>query len=247
MPSNSSSYAYTVTANDDALSGVLSQSETGSDRYSLLETFNNVANTSSGSTPGNMNFSTFGQPFVDPDAIQTYQNRANQIAGLRHAAIVQLTVSNQAQIVIIQYYRNQNIIDDVEANQMRADEQVRYQTQFVSIHSYYNSLDQQNRGFFLSGAYGPPPSPGGLNPTMPPVANFDSMAPSTLPPGIFSLPPAGNPGILDYLNGHIGVLYSNDRGGPYVGINVGTGVPRLYNPTGGNPGAPPIPPPLNPP
>ena len=65
--SNSGSYGYTLTASTDAPSGVLSQTETGSDRYGLLETFNNVANTSSGSTPGNMNFSPFGQPFVDPN------------------------------------------------------------------------------------------------------------------------------------------------------------------------------------
>ena len=142
---------YTLVANDDNASGELSNRKRAATAMVYWQAFNNVANVGASSTPGNMNYSPYGQPFVDPDAIQTYQKIApNQIAGLRHAAIVQLTVSNQAQIVIIQYYRNQNIIDDVEANQMRADEQVRYQTQFVSIHSYYNSLDQQNRGFFLS-------------------------------------------------------------------------------------------------
>ena len=64
--STSGYYSYTLVANDDNASGELSESETGSDRYGLLQAFNNVANAGASSTPGNMNYSPYGQPFVDP-------------------------------------------------------------------------------------------------------------------------------------------------------------------------------------
>jgi hypothetical protein len=50
----------------DARAGLLSQTETGSDRYSLLEQFNNVANTGSGNQAGNMDYSPYGQAYADP-------------------------------------------------------------------------------------------------------------------------------------------------------------------------------------
>ena len=46
--------------------GSVSQSETGEDRFSLLQQFNNVADTSSGSGPGHLDFHPFGAAFVDP-------------------------------------------------------------------------------------------------------------------------------------------------------------------------------------
>ncbi len=56
----------TLTETSDARAGLLSQSEAGSDRYSLLQNFVNVANTTSSNQPGNMDYLTFGEPFVDP-------------------------------------------------------------------------------------------------------------------------------------------------------------------------------------
>ena len=55
-------------------SGSFTLSESGSDRYHLLEAFNDVSNTGGGKTPGNMDFHPFGLPFVDPDA----NNESNQ-------------------------------------------------------------------------------------------------------------------------------------------------------------------------
>jgi YwqJ-like deaminase len=68
LPSGTGTIAYTVQETADARSGDLRQSETGQDRYALLECFNNVSNTGNGNSPGNMNYSPFGDPFVDPDA-----------------------------------------------------------------------------------------------------------------------------------------------------------------------------------
>jgi hypothetical protein len=65
-PSSSGTIGSTLTESSDARAGVLSQSETGSDRYSLLQNFINVANTG-GNAPGNMDYYIFGEPFVDPN------------------------------------------------------------------------------------------------------------------------------------------------------------------------------------
>jgi hypothetical protein len=51
---------------EDATSGTLTQALTGLDRYGILEYWNDVSNTGSGKTPGNMNFSPVGRAFVDP-------------------------------------------------------------------------------------------------------------------------------------------------------------------------------------
>jgi hypothetical protein len=64
--SNSGTISYGEQATVDPRSGVLSATLSGGNRYSLLEKFNNVANSSSGQTPGNMNFLVVGEPFVDP-------------------------------------------------------------------------------------------------------------------------------------------------------------------------------------
>jgi len=61
----SDSLSYTVQETGDWRAGSLSQSETGCDRYGLLEQFDNVSNTASGAAPGHLNFSPFGLPFSD--------------------------------------------------------------------------------------------------------------------------------------------------------------------------------------
>jgi len=61
----SDSLSYTVQETGDWRAGLLSQSETGCDRYGLLEQFDNVSNTGSGSAPGHLNFSPVGMPFSD--------------------------------------------------------------------------------------------------------------------------------------------------------------------------------------
>ena len=61
LGSGSGAIGYTATESTDERSGDFSESETGSDRYALLEHFNNVANTGGGNTPGNMNFLPVGE------------------------------------------------------------------------------------------------------------------------------------------------------------------------------------------
>jgi hypothetical protein len=63
VPSGTISYSTLESA--DFLGAVFSQTQTGTDRYGLLEHFVDVSDASSGNTPGKMNFSAFGQPFVD--------------------------------------------------------------------------------------------------------------------------------------------------------------------------------------
>ncbi len=63
-----SGYSYTVTETADARSGYRTQAESGTDRYSLVPYFVNVSDTDNADMPGNMDYSPFGQPFVDPSA-----------------------------------------------------------------------------------------------------------------------------------------------------------------------------------
>ena len=63
--------SYTLVESGDALVGSFSQSETGTDRYGLVEAFDNVANDASGNTPGNVNFHGVGLPFRDPTEKKT--------------------------------------------------------------------------------------------------------------------------------------------------------------------------------
>ncbi len=65
LGSGSPSYAYVVTEDSDPRAGVLIQAETGSDRYDLLELWQNVANVGA-NEEGNMDYSPYGQPFADP-------------------------------------------------------------------------------------------------------------------------------------------------------------------------------------
>ena len=63
------SYSLTETAN--VLTGDFSESETGTDRYGLLQQFDNIAQTSGTSTPGHMNYNPFGDAFVDDAAAKS--------------------------------------------------------------------------------------------------------------------------------------------------------------------------------
>ena len=65
----SGSYGYTLTEVGNWQAGSVSQSATGEDRYGLLQQFNNVADTSSGSGPGHLDFHPFGAAFVDPPTL----------------------------------------------------------------------------------------------------------------------------------------------------------------------------------
>jgi hypothetical protein len=58
------SYSYGLQESGDWKSGSLSQTETGQDRYSLLQGFTNVSNAAKG-TPGNLDYSPSGMPFSD--------------------------------------------------------------------------------------------------------------------------------------------------------------------------------------
>src|SRR5262249_38669037 len=57
------SYSYDLTESGDYRLGSLSQSETGSDRYGLLELFNNPATANNGGA-GTVDFTPFGAPFT---------------------------------------------------------------------------------------------------------------------------------------------------------------------------------------
>src|SRR5262249_38158951 len=46
-------------------SGSLTQTETGTDRYKLLQGFKNVSNAAEGAGPGNLDYSPYGMPFSD--------------------------------------------------------------------------------------------------------------------------------------------------------------------------------------
>src|SRR5262249_52527431 len=62
----SGSTSFTLAESGSSRGGSLSQTETGSDRYSLLQSFDNVANTAGAGTPGHLDFSPAGLPFTDP-------------------------------------------------------------------------------------------------------------------------------------------------------------------------------------
>jgi hypothetical protein len=66
LPSGSGTIGYHVNQTGDPHSGTFASTETGTDRYGLLEAFKDVSNTQNGQTPGHMNFYPFGQAFVDP-------------------------------------------------------------------------------------------------------------------------------------------------------------------------------------
>ena len=84
LPNGSGNISYSVQESGDERAGLLSQSETGTDRYGLLQVFNNVANTGA-STPGYLDFSPVGLPFsdLDPKSAETAIETALRLAGQR--------------------------------------------------------------------------------------------------------------------------------------------------------------------
>jgi hypothetical protein len=65
-PTDNDDYGYEWTQTGDPHSGTFDLSQTGTDRYDLLEDFFDISNTQAGQTPGHMNVYPFGQTFVDP-------------------------------------------------------------------------------------------------------------------------------------------------------------------------------------
>jgi hypothetical protein len=65
MIPGSGTNSYSLTESANVLTGDFSISETGTDRYGLLQEFDNIAQTSGTSAPGHMNYSPFGDVFVD--------------------------------------------------------------------------------------------------------------------------------------------------------------------------------------
>jgi hypothetical protein len=79
LTNGSGSYSYGLQESGDWKSGSLSQSETGQDRYSLLQGFTNVSNAAKG-TPGNLDYSPFGMPLSDaPPTELPAQGRISRI------------------------------------------------------------------------------------------------------------------------------------------------------------------------
>jgi hypothetical protein len=72
LSSGSGTVTYTLTEYSDARAGILNQSETGTDRYGLLERYVDIANSQGGSKPGNMDYWPFGQPWVDPGYAEAF-------------------------------------------------------------------------------------------------------------------------------------------------------------------------------
>ncbi len=66
LTSGSGTNGYTLTESGDQSAGHFSQSETGTDRYGLVEKFDDVSNANGASTPGNVTFHANGLPFRDP-------------------------------------------------------------------------------------------------------------------------------------------------------------------------------------
>ncbi len=65
LASGPGSNSYSLQESGDWKSGSLSQTETGQDRYSLLQGFINVSNAAPGAGPGNLDYSPFGEPYSD--------------------------------------------------------------------------------------------------------------------------------------------------------------------------------------
>jgi hypothetical protein len=111
VPSGTLSYTATETAN--VLGAEFSQAETGTNRYSLLEHFTNVSNTGNGNTPGNMNFSPFGQPFVDPNPpFQDPVETAITGAIIAYIRVLDARLSSPLYAVRLQATRNLKMISE---------------------------------------------------------------------------------------------------------------------------------------
>ena len=82
LGSGSGTNGYTLVATGNAISGSFSEAETGTDRYGLVEKFDNVANDASGTTPGNVTFHSVGLPFRDPDVGELATTILDAVAGV---------------------------------------------------------------------------------------------------------------------------------------------------------------------
>jgi hypothetical protein len=58
---------YTLTTTGNAVAGVFSHSATGTDRYDLVQRFEDVSNAAGGRSPGHVEFFSHGLPFRDPN------------------------------------------------------------------------------------------------------------------------------------------------------------------------------------
>jgi hypothetical protein len=67
LPTDTGTTAYGWDQEGDPESGVFDLTQTGTTRYSLLEDFYHISNTSASQAMGHMNVYAFGQTFVDPD------------------------------------------------------------------------------------------------------------------------------------------------------------------------------------
>ncbi len=65
---STSSTSYSLTENANTRTGDFSQTETGTDRYGQLEEWTNAAQRNGVSTPGHLNYSPFGEAYVDDAA-----------------------------------------------------------------------------------------------------------------------------------------------------------------------------------
>jgi len=81
LGSGSGSIASTLTETADSRSGIFSDTTTGTNRYSLLEKFTNVANTGSSTSPGNMEFQPIGAAFQDGNPAYDARHGRNQPSG----------------------------------------------------------------------------------------------------------------------------------------------------------------------
>lgn len=72
LPTDDNIVSYTWTQTGDPHSGTFNLSQSGTDRYDLLEDFKDISNTQAGQTPGHMNVYPFGQTFVDPGPGRTW-------------------------------------------------------------------------------------------------------------------------------------------------------------------------------
>jgi hypothetical protein len=71
LGSGSGTNGYTLTEGGDQAAGAFSEGLTGTDRYGLVEQFDDVSNTGSGTTPGNVTFHSHGLAFQDPSRSTT--------------------------------------------------------------------------------------------------------------------------------------------------------------------------------
>ena len=81
LTSGSGTNDYTQSATGDEIAGHFSASETGADRYGLIDRFADVSNTDPGTdTPGNVTFHTHGRAFRDPGLeVEEFKKRLDEL------------------------------------------------------------------------------------------------------------------------------------------------------------------------